>query len=440
MRIRDIALNLALLASLSTVGAAQDLYLTNVKVIDPAAREIREGNLQVVDGKIAGRPEQAPPDFTGPTVDLQGKWVIPGLNDLHTHSYGNMAPGDEFDAPGTGAVAKRMLYAGVTAFLDLFGREDAMYALREQQRAGAIGGADLFTSLSCLTATEGHCTEYGIPTRVMDSPDDARRVVSDLATKRPDVVKIVYAPTGRMPSIDRATLAAAVATASEHGLKTVIHINTWQDVRDAVEAGATAVTHVPFQGLIPEDLARLMAERGVYSIPTLAVETDLNEFIRNPEVLGNPLAQALTTDGIIQAYRSEEMIQHAAEHAEGAKQRTATILSSVKAMADAGVTVLTGTDAGNWGTLQGYSMHRELQKLVEAGLTAWQALAAATTDAGRFLGRSYGVAAGDEANLVVLDASPIEDIRNTQRIVQVIHRGVIVDREGLLASTSVNRR
>ncbi len=71
---------------------------------------------------------------------------------------------------------------------------------------------------------------------------------------------------------------------------------------------------------------------------------------------------------------------------------------------------------------------------MEAGLTTWQALAAATTEAGRFLGRSYGVRAGDEANLVVLEASPVADIRNTQRIAQVIHHGVIVDREGLLAA------
>jgi imidazolonepropionase-like amidohydrolase len=72
--------------------------------------------------------------------------------------------------------------------------------------------------------------------------------------------------------------------------------------------------------------------------------------------------------------------------------------------------------------------------LVEAGLSSWQALAAATTEAGAFLGRAYGVTPGSEANLVVLDASPIDDIRNTQRIAYVIHHGAIVDREAVLES------
>ncbi len=440
LNIRLSTLTIALLAGLSTTGAAQDLFLTNARIVDPAAREVREGNLLIVDGRIAGTPDRAPDGFAGATVDLQGQWVIPGLNDLHTHSYGNMAPGRVFDGPGTATVAKRMLYAGVTGFLDLFGSEDAMYGMRTRQRAGEVDGADLFASLSCLTATKGHCTEYGIPTRVMDTPDQARSVVGDLAKKRPDVVKIVYAPNGRMPSIDKETLAAAVATATQHGLKTVIHINTWQDVRDAVEAGATAVTHVPIRETVPSDLARLMAERGVYSIPTLAVQTDMGPFIKDPSVLDQPLAKSLTTADIINAYRSDESVAHAADYAEEARGRTATILSSVKAMADAGVTILTGTDSGNYGTIQGYSIHRELIKLVEAGLTTWQALAAATTEAGRFLGRSYGVNTGDEANLVVLEASPVADIRNTQRIVRVIHHGVMVDRAGLLTESAAGSR
>ncbi len=135
--------------------------------------------------------------------------MIPGLNDLHTHSYGNMAPGRVFDGAGTAAVAKRMLYAGVTGFLDLFGREETLYGLRERQRSGEeVGGADLFTSLSCLTATKGHCTEYGIPTRVMDTPDQARGVVSDLAKKRPDVVNISAIPAGRS-SLENRPLALA---------------------------------------------------------------------------------------------------------------------------------------------------------------------------------------------------------------------------------------
>ncbi|MEM7354591.1 MAG: PQQ-binding-like beta-propeller repeat protein, partial [Acidobacteriota bacterium] len=229
----------------ATARQSGNLFLTGAKIVDPVAREVRQSNLLIEDGRIAGSPEAPPAGFSGKTLDLEGRWIIPGLADLHTHSYGNMAPGNAFDAPGTAVVAERVLYAGVTAFLDLFGREEMLYDLRAKQRRGEAGGADLFASLSCLTATEGHCTEYGVPTRTMDSPQEARNVVNDLAKKKPDVVKIVYSPTGRMPSIDAATLQVAIATAKEHGLKTVIHVNTWQDARDAIEAGASAITHVP---------------------------------------------------------------------------------------------------------------------------------------------------------------------------------------------------
>ena len=411
--------------------SANDLRLINANIVDPETQEIRQGDLWIRDGTIV--PVGDPSDHDGETLDLSGKWVIPGLNDLHTHAYGNMAPGNTFDSPGPAVVARRLLYAGVTGFLDLFGDEDDLYALREQQREGEFIGATLFASLSCLTATDGHCTEYGVPTRVMDSPDDARRVVADLAQKQPDVVKIVYAPTGRMPSVDKETLIAAVSTASGHGIKTVIHVQSSDDVRDAIEAGASAVTHVPEEP-IPEGLAELMVEHEVVSIPTLTVFTELNDYLFEPAVLENPLALRLTTPEIIAAYRSEETQQRFAGHREGMEASAAVKFQSVKAMADAGVTILSGTDSGNWSTIQGFSVHRELIKLVAAGLSPWQALAASTSLAGDFLDRSFGVRPGDEASLVVLDASPIEDIRNTQRIHTVIHQGKIIDREALLTN------
>lgn len=425
------ALGLALTLAFPAGAPAQDLFLTHARIVDPAAEEIREGNLLILEGRIVGSPEEAPADFTGETIDLGGRWVIPGLVDLHTHSYGNAAPGGAADFVGTARVAKRMLYAGVTAFLDLFGPEDGLVSVRARQRSGDLVGADIFASLSCLTATKGHCSEYGQPTRLMDSPEDARRQVSGLAEKKPDVVKIVYAPAGRMPSIDRETLATAIATATELGIKTVIHIQSWEGVRDVVEEGATAITHIPRDPL-PPDLPALLAERGVYSIPTLTVQTEFADLVRDPAILEQPLALAVTNEAIRNAYRAEPLPEQAVGWMERNERDRTTVLGAVKVLADAGVTILTGTDSGNWGTIQGYSEHRELVKLVEAGLSPWQALAAATTKAGEFLGRSYGVNAGDEANLVVLEASPIADIHNTQQIFRVIHHGRLVDREGLL--------
>ena len=110
---RIIAL-VAFMGVAAVAASAQDLFLQNARVVDPAMQEVREGNLRIIDGRIAGLPTEVPSDFTAEVIDLEGRWVIPGLADLHTHSYGNMAPGGAFESVGTAVVARRYLYCGVT--------------------------------------------------------------------------------------------------------------------------------------------------------------------------------------------------------------------------------------------------------------------------------------------------------------------------------------
>ena len=110
------------------------------------------------------------------------------------------------------------------------------------------------------------------------------------------------------------------------------------------------------------------------------------------------------------------------------------VYSTIRALGKAGVPILTGTDAGNVGTFQGYSVHREMQLLVDAGLSTWDALAAATTQAGAFLNTPSGLDKGSLANLVVLNKPPIEDIQHTQDIHMVIYRGAIIDRPSMLSA------
>lgn len=429
---RLLIVSLTSVLCLAAPGRAQDLVLTNGRIVDPATKSITAGALWIRDGRIAGRGEQPPGDAPGERIDLHGRWIIPGLNDIHTHSFGNAAPGGVSDGGGTEATANRVLRAGVTSFLDLFGMEDYLFQLRDRQRAGEIGGAEIFAAGPCFTATRGHCSEYGVPTRLIDTPEDSRRHLAELAPKRPDVVKVVYdhfdyGPTS-LPSIDRATLEALVAAARQQGLKTIVHVGTWEDVRHAVLAGAAAVTHVPRGEPPPGDVAALMAAREVYHIPTLVVHTDLSELLTRPELLDAPLLIALTSDSLRGAYRRgtaalTERLQGFVTRQVANKPGT---LAAVGQLHRAGVRMLTGTDAGNWGVIQGYSVHRELIRLVESGLSPWEALGASTVNAGDFLGRKFGVREGDDANLVVLDASPIDDIANTQRIVMVVRSGRIV--------------
>jgi imidazolonepropionase-like amidohydrolase len=439
----DTAAAGALVTLLAIVGfgqtaTAQHLYISNARVLDVGTRMESTRNVLIRDGRLAGFPTSKPSDFTGPVIDAGGRWVLPALSDMHTHSVGNFMPPGGFQVIGPEGVARAALYAGVARFLDLFSPEDAIFAARASRTTATTPGADIFAAGPCLTATKGHCSEYGVPTRIVDSPADAKREVSALAAQKPDVVKVVYdhrAYVGNaLPTIDRPTLDAVVATAAAHGLKTVVHIGTWEDVRHAVMAGAAAVTHTP-DGLPPADVQALMVERGTLHIPTLAVQSDYSRFADDPSLLNSPLLESMMDAKRIALFKQAPPAQLAGWLK---TQRTAreTNAAAVRTLAAAGVPMVTGTDGGNPAVFQGYSVHRELRLLVEAGLSSWDALTATTITAGRLLGRNWGMNVGDEGTLLILDASPLADIRNSERIHMVILRGVKVDRDAIRPSTN----
>jgi len=177
---------------ISTPLLSQEIGFENARLVDPATREIHQGAILVSDGVIVAVESALPSDFAGMRVDLEGRWVIPGLVDMHTHSFGNGGPGGgPPQMMGAGGVARVALYAGVVAFLDLFSPEDQILQFRDSQRAELEVGAAVFAAGPCLTATSGHCSEYGVPTRIVDSPEDAAREIDALALKKPDVVKLV---------------------------------------------------------------------------------------------------------------------------------------------------------------------------------------------------------------------------------------------------------
>ena len=420
-----------LLAAIPAESNAQDLLIVGANIVDPEAQTVTHASLLIRDGRVVeiGADIEAP-NGVG-TLDANGRWVVPGLFDLHTHSFGNFAVDGASGMLGTVGVAEVALRAGVTGFLDLFGMEDLILGQRNQQRAGELGGADIYASGPCLTATEGHCSEYGVPTRLVDSPDDARRQVGELAAKNPDVVKLVYDHQeygGRtMPTVDRSTMEAVVAAAHDHGLKAVLHVGTWQDLTEAVEAGADAVTHTPGPDPVPAGLAALMVDRGTVHIPTLAVQSETGRIYEDQSLLDRPLLAEVVASDVIDGYRNpDEWPDQLKSFVEWGRPLRDANLEAVGALAAAGVLMATGTDAGNPGVFQGYSVHREMELLVEAGLSEWDALAAATAVPSTFLGAEWGVGLGDEATLVLLDASPLEAIANTQRIHAVVQRGVVV--------------
>ncbi len=409
-----------------------ELLLVDARLVDPHADAVRTGALLLRGDTIAAVLDAPPAEYDGPVLDLAGRYVLPGLLDLHVHSYGNLSPSG-VETLGTEGAARRMLYAGVTGFLDLFADEDAIFALRDRQRA-ATGAqrrpaADVHAAGPLLTAPGGYGTQMGLPTRTVATPAEARRVVAALAERRPDVVKLAYTTgAGSFVSMDRPTMEAVVRTARALGLRTVVHVGSWAGVRDVVRAGASAVTHLP-PGPVPDDVVDAMRAHGTVVIPALAGELGLSD-LTTPSWRDAPLLSAVASPTVVAGYAAIGPELQAV--AERQRDERAGRLAAVGVLHRAGVPVLAGTDAGVLGTVQGFSLHHELALLVEAGLTPREALAAATTEAGAFLGQRVGLRVGDRADLVVLAASPLDDVRRTQDVDLVVSHGRVVDREALL--------
>lgn len=402
---------------------ARDIVLKNAKFIDPQTKTATVKDIWIINGRInteVERDRKSAPQV----LDLTGKWIIPALIDLHVHCSGNPLPNGDTQHLAPRETARIMLYAGVCAFLDLaYTHFDRLFADRDHQRADPAGSSD---------EADIYCAGGAFGNWVLSSPEAAPPLIKHYIAKwKPDVIKLIY---GRH-TLDRATLISAIKAANEAHVKTVVHIGSWEHAGDAIDGGATCVTHFFDDEPIPDSLVAAWAKSKTVSIPTMAVQFDMANFVEHPNLLASPLLKALAPPNFVKSYRdSKHFSDKANETVQWQKDDRENDLQSFRKLHAAGVPMLAGSDTDNLGTAQGFSLHREIRLMQQAGYSSWEALAAATTNAAKFLGRPTGVATGDVAELVVLDADPIADIDNTQKIFAVIHHGVIVDRAKLLNS------
>ncbi|MEM1247458.1 MAG: TonB-dependent receptor [Acidobacteriota bacterium] len=430
---RSAHLTVLLFVLSSAIVSAQEapLALIGATLLDPAQETATREVLVLEAGVIAQRLPELPADFAGEVLDLSGAYLTPGFNDLHVHSYGNSGPNGQFEVFGTDGVAERMLSVGVTGFLDLSGYEDLILTQRDRQRVDPsyMLGADIYSAGAAFTCPDGHGTQFPNPPHIVTSPEEARAQVKALAPRRPDVVKLIYIPSNRgLPSIDHATMVAITAEARKHDIPVVAHVDHWSDALEAVRAGVAALTHTNANP-VPPELIAAMLERGTAIIPTLAVHLDLSWFWGQPERLRSTVLQRTSMPEFREAYEAESLDLRLERWRRRQVDGRELLLEAVKTFSDAGVPVLTGSDAGNPGTFQGASLHRELALLVEAGLSPWEALRATTTRAGELLRRPIGLQPGDLAHFAVFERSPVLEIANTESLLTVIHRGRLVDFE-----------
>jgi imidazolonepropionase-like amidohydrolase len=353
-------------------------------------------------------------------IDGRGCTLLPGLIDSHVHISGRSA-------------LERAAIFGVTTALDMGMSVHAMQTLRKEADPDSKDRADFRSAGTLATRTGGHGSAQhseGIPT--IDRPEDADAFVAGRVAEGSDYIKVVLDELHHLgvhnPTLDNATATALVEAAHRRHLLVVAHIGTVADALSAVECGVDVLGHLPVgdldQRLIDECVAKVVSV-----IPTMTL---LQAFAGEPgTVVGdNRLASYLSS-------RDRDNLGRTAQETYGTTAgEMPAVLEGVRRLAEAGVTILAGTDAPYPGATHGAAIHGELELLVAAGLTPTAALQAATrAPAKRFgLDDRGSLREGLRADLLLVRGDPREDITTTRDIVSVWVRGERIDRDTYAAS------
>jgi imidazolonepropionase-like amidohydrolase len=434
--------------------------ITDVAVV-PMTRDtvIREATVLVRDGRIvevgATGAVRVPPGAR--RIDGRGKYVIPGLADMHTHLYSDGDVPDSLAKYELGV----MVANGVTATRFMIGTREH-FALRREIEAGRIAGPQLWLASPQFTGKED------VNSRVVTTPEDARRAVREMAGLGYDFVKLTLFITP--PVYD-----AIASEAKRQGIRVVGHVDPEVGVVRALAAGqqiehldnylesvladsAPMRTSVSDRGLFRREnwvsldyvddakvdrIAGATARAGVYTTPTLTVFKKAFALGQSEEELRARPDWSIMPPGLRGLYLGAREKYWKNPATEARRMRWVQVRDRlVKAIADSGGRIMAGSDTPEWFFGYGWTLHRELESLVVAGLTPFQALAAATRNPAEFLRatREWGtIEPGKRADLVLLEGNPLEDIRNTSRVEAVAVGGRWLDateRERMIAAAA----
>ena len=424
-------------------------------------RPLADAAVRVEDGRIVavGTSGSIPPSADATELDAGGRFIIPGLVDMHVHVH----------EPS----AERLplfLAAGVTTVLDLGGQVADLRRYRAMLASGERMGPRLLFTGPMLE--EGRPFEgFAAFSHHMTRPvEDEVNALADVGV---DAIKLYI-------TVTPATARRAVAAAHARGLRVFMHQQaTWG--ADAATAGVDCLEHLMvFGGLAPDDnrpdvatmtpfeyggwlwrwfhevdldgprvhdLISRMVDAGTALDPTLVL------FAARPAAMGDDGGDTSLDDperAPAMAYLAPETVENvrgrwlerrqaAAGASERARERTRTAWSKMLRLVgmfhEAGGAVLAGTDCPNVAIVPGYSLHRELELLTRTGMSAMDALVAATRQPAERLDRAHEfgtVQPGRSADLLVLTDDPLADIRNTRRIEHVVVRGDVLEPGALL--------
>ncbi len=441
-------------------AAPPPVALVGATLVDgTGAAPVRNAVVVIRDGRIAcagPRPRCPVPDDAD-TVRADGKWITPGLIDTHVHfsqtgwvdgrpdalDLRDSHPYEQVEAELQARPERffrSYLCSGVTSVFDVGGYP---WTLDLQARTARSTTAPRVMAAGSLLSTIDHWLNLPDQRQFIYMADEAtvRKAVRAHKVWGAAAIKVWYIMPPQPP--DTARVSALVRAAGDEarrvGLPLIVHATGLWEAKDALRAGARVLVHSVWSAPVDDEFLTLARQAGTIYVPTLTVldgysQVAARRFERDHQPLAcvDPAtrAKALATDTVALAQRPTE----AALRERATRMATSLVQgpANLKRVFDAGIPVALGTDAGNPLTLHGASVFMELEAMQAAGLAPRDVLVAATRNAARALGGGLDstgtVTAGSVADLLVLDADPLADVRHFREIALVVRGGEVYTR------------
>lgn len=431
----QIIVAVCLVLSMSA-SRGESLLIENVTLIDGTGKQPQPNAWVQVDSDritAVGRRGIEPPAASR-RIDGSGKFLIPGLVDMHIHLRGGPRGDDE---PADRAAGKRALqgylYSGVTSIFDAGNDPQYLYDLREDERSGRLISPRIFSTIGIVTYPGSHGSGGGAT--LVDSWPQAKEKLDEHIARRPDVLKLTYEERGwgsrpMIPKLPIDLLQHIVEYYNDHGIRTTVHVSGEPSARDAIFAGVDTLAHPVIVGPISESFAKLMGAKKIPTVTTLTIGENYSRLAEHPEYLDQPLYRAVLTAKEIERLQGEVQKEFADRSwTWWMKIMTPIAQENLRQIHEAGGVLVLGTDQ----TI-GPAAHREMELLVAAGISELDVIRIATLNGAVFLGMEEQLGSIEEgklADLVLLNRNPVDDIDNAKNIDLVIKNGQLIDRSAL---------
>ncbi len=431
LSIRAMLVSLLLITFVPSGRAQQSppLVIVHAVIIDG------NGNPPVEDGTIIVQSDRIvsvgpagdakiPPQAR--IIDARGRAVMPGIADMHVHLVGGW-DGVSTDILGYQRYLNSLLYAGVTSVLDVGNVHPFVLQLRQELAAGRLTGPRIFCAGALLDGPDP------LWPAISYSVFSAQQVPGFVQQLKSDGVDLIKAYVGLSDQVVR----ALTAQAKKNSLRVIIDQGSRNGSMDLMREGISAFAHLPTMRMSDEAIA-LMKEKGIFCLSTLSVfESFSRRRLADLNFLDNPLIKDTTPPwflGDLKKEASRELKEQEKSMQQRMSQAFEEAKMNAKKLHGAGILMAAGTDAPYPGVFQGEGIHRELELLVESGLTPLEAIRAATKNASLVIDAAsdWGtIEPGKIATILIVAGRPDKNIADTRRIETVILSGKLIDREKL---------